>query len=46
VPALIDEAGHAVACHRWREIEPAPDLQHAPAVNVRLQRLQSAFLNP
>jgi len=43
VPQLDDAAGHAVACHRWQEIE-SPVALHAPPVNVRLQRLQSAFV--
>ena len=40
-----DPAGHAVACHFWREITAPAGLQ-APAtpINARLQRLQSAFL--
>ena len=39
-------AGHVIACHFWREI-PSPAALHAaaPAVNLRLQRLQSAFLS-
>ena len=42
-PALTDDAGHAVACHRWREITPPLSLhRHAPE-NARLARLQSAF---
>jgi oligopeptide/dipeptide ABC transporter ATP-binding protein len=45
LPALQDEAGHAVACHYWREIEAPVALQGAaPPVNTRLQRLQSAFV--
>jgi oligopeptide transport system ATP-binding protein len=45
VPALADDAGHAVACHLWREIEtpPAAPAAAGPA-NLRLQRLQSAFI--
>ncbi len=43
VPALTDDAGHAVACHVWREIE-APAAAAAPPPNARLQRLQSAFI--
>ncbi len=39
------DAGHRIACHFWREIETPAALQAAaPAVNTRLQRLQSAFL--
>ena len=45
-PPLVDDAGHAVACHFWREL-PAPVLL-APARKLtpgarRLTRLQSAF---
>ena len=43
VPPLVDDAGHAVACHFWREIE-SPVALHAPPINTRLQRLQSAFV--
>ncbi|MDH5538772.1 MAG: ABC transporter ATP-binding protein, partial [Rhizobacter sp.] len=46
-PVLNDDAGHAVACHRWREIE-APVLlppSAAHAGKARLARLQSAFAN-
>ena len=42
-PPLVDEGGHAVACHRWRDITLPPTLRQAPPVNVRLARLQSAF---
>ena len=46
VPALLDDAGHAVACHRWREIAPPAALRQASSsgLNARLQRLQSAFI--
>ncbi|HEX6703466.1 MAG TPA: dipeptide ABC transporter ATP-binding protein [Albitalea sp.] len=45
VPPLVDERGHAVACHRWREI-PAPALPAAAeAADARLQRLQAAFVS-
>ena len=43
-PVLQDDTGHAVACHRWRELEAPPALS-TPPVNLRLQRLQSAFLS-
>jgi oligopeptide transport system ATP-binding protein len=44
-PALADEGGHAVACHRWREIEPPVTLPAptAQAGTARLALLQSAF---
>ncbi len=46
-PALEVNAGHAVACHFWRDID-AP-AAHAPAraatpARQRLERLQSAFI--
>jgi len=44
VPALLDDAGHAVACHRWREITPPVSQRHAAPVNTRLARLQAAFV--
>ena len=47
-PTLDDDAGHAVACHRWREIKPPATLRPrdaAPSIaDVRLARLQSAFV--
>jgi len=44
VPALVDDAGHAVACHRWNEIDaPLTLLRPAAPANPRLTRLQSAF---
>ncbi len=47
-PLLTGEAGHAVACHRWREIAPPAALRTpdtAPSTtDVRLARLQSAFV--
>ena len=46
LPALQDEAGHAVACHHWRTIEAPISLRLSPPpINPRLQRLQSAFVN-
>ena len=45
-PALVADAGHAVACHFWREIS-APawfrSTRSATAQSERLARLQSAF---
>jgi len=40
-------AGHAVACHRWREITPPTGLRTASssAPNARLARLQAAFVS-
>jgi oligopeptide transport system ATP-binding protein len=44
-PPLIDDDGHAVACHRWREIAPPAALRSTASSvsNARLARLQSAF---
>ncbi|MGH8800396.1 MAG: oligopeptide/dipeptide ABC transporter ATP-binding protein, partial [Casimicrobiaceae bacterium] len=45
-PPLLAEAGHAVACHFWREIGPAAMPAAAPpptAGAVRIVRLQQAF---
>jgi oligopeptide/dipeptide ABC transporter ATP-binding protein len=46
VPPLVDDDGHAVACHRWREIAQPASLRTAAssASNARLARLQSAFV--
>ena len=38
-PLLVD----GVACHFWREIEPAATVSQLTAVNERLARLQAAF---
>ena len=46
-PVLEADADHAVACHFWREIPPAPALQRrrgSTAATGRLERLQQAFL--
>jgi peptide/nickel transport system ATP-binding protein/oligopeptide transport system ATP-binding protein len=43
VPALIAEAGHATACHRWAEL-PAPAAAPAEsAPSPALERLMAAF---
>jgi oligopeptide/dipeptide ABC transporter ATP-binding protein len=44
-PPLATANGHAVACHFWREIEPAGGIKGATIVppNPRLERLQQAF---
>jgi oligopeptide/dipeptide ABC transporter ATP-binding protein len=44
VPELETTAGHGVACIRWRDVMPPASLRQAPPVNIRLQRLQSAFI--
>jgi oligopeptide transport system ATP-binding protein len=43
-PPLTGPDQHAVACHFWRDIEPPPPMGSSPP-NIRLQRLQSAFIN-
>ncbi len=43
-PALESDAGHAVACHFWRQIEAPSAAAMAAPVNRRLQRLQAAFV--
>ena len=48
-PMLEAEAGHAVACHFWREIPAAAALPGRSArtpARQRLDRLQSAFIVP
>ena len=46
-PPLVPEAGHAVACHFWREVAQSPAAQApdtSPATkDPRLERLQAAF---
>ena len=43
-PALEQEDGHAVSCHRWREITPASRAVPAATTgNSALERLQQAF---
>ena len=44
-PRLIANAGHAVACHFWREIAPSAAVLPRAAIgpDPRLERLQSAF---
>jgi peptide/nickel transport system ATP-binding protein/oligopeptide transport system ATP-binding protein len=43
VPALEQADGHAVACHRWREIAAPPSPVSVAAGNPVLERLQQAF---
>ncbi|MEO7152747.1 MAG: dipeptide ABC transporter ATP-binding protein [Burkholderiaceae bacterium] len=49
-PALeTDPAGHATACHYWREIAAPPPIaprSQPSAAKLRLERLQSAFIAP
>ena len=44
LPPLTGLDQHTVACHFWRDIEPPPPMSSSPP-NIRLQRLQSAFIN-
>ena len=43
VPALIDDGGHAVACHRWTELPPRAAVPAASAPSPALERLMAAF---
>ena len=48
-PPLVDDGGHAVACHFWREIAPAETILPGTAAlppNPRLAALQAAFRSP
>ena len=46
VPPLVEQNGHATACHFWKEIADSgaavPDFASMPP-NPRLERLQAAF---
>ena len=42
-PVLEQADGHAVSCHRWREIVPPPSPAAAMVGNPTLERLQAAF---
>jgi oligopeptide/dipeptide ABC transporter ATP-binding protein len=46
-PPLVADAGHAVACHFWREITPSAAVLPRAAIgpDPRLERLQTAFRN-
>ena len=46
-PALVDDQGHATACHFWRDITPPASAVPRGATNrnPRLERLQAAFRN-
>jgi len=43
VPALIDDAGHVTACHRWRELPPPAVTTAGSAPSPALERLMAAF---
>lgn len=47
VPALLDEEGHATACHRWREVGLARDIvpaeaEHRPELGRLIERFASS----
>ncbi|MGE0524851.1 MAG: ABC transporter ATP-binding protein [Variibacter sp.] len=42
-PPLIDEAGHAAACHRWRELPPAAAIVPEDVRSPELEKLMAAF---
>jgi peptide/nickel transport system ATP-binding protein/oligopeptide transport system ATP-binding protein len=43
VPALVDDGGHATACHRWAELPPRTAMPAASAPSPALERLMAAF---
>ena len=43
VPALIDDAGHATACHCWAELPPFAVAATGGAPSPALERLMAAF---
>ena len=45
-PALVEEAGHATACHFWHLLPAATPLTAAGAADTRLSRLQAYFDRP
>jgi oligopeptide/dipeptide ABC transporter ATP-binding protein len=42
-PALIDDAGHATACHRWRELPARATAATGGGASPALTRLMAAF---
>jgi hypothetical protein len=44
LPPLSGPGQHAVSCHFWQAIDAPPPTGSSPP-NLRLQRLQSAFIN-
>jgi peptide/nickel transport system ATP-binding protein/oligopeptide transport system ATP-binding protein len=42
-PALIDDGGHATACHRWAELPPRAAVPAESAPSPALERLMAAF---
>ena len=45
-PALVEEDGHATACHFWPDLPPVAPLAEAGAADARLLRLQAYFDRP
>jgi peptide/nickel transport system ATP-binding protein/oligopeptide transport system ATP-binding protein len=45
-PALLDDAGHATACHFWPELPHEPVVPEEAAASPRLEKLLSAFTEP
>ncbi len=43
VPALVDDAGHATACHRWRELPARAVVAAGSGASPALTRLMAAF---
>src|SRR5262249_22206082 len=43
VPALLDDGGHATACHRWTELPPRAPAPAETAPSPALERLMAAF---
>jgi peptide/nickel transport system ATP-binding protein/oligopeptide transport system ATP-binding protein len=43
VPALVDDAGHATACHRWAELPARASGPAESAPSPALERLMAAF---
>ena len=43
VPALVDDGGHATACHRWDELPPRAPAPAETAPSPALERLMAAF---
>ena len=42
-PSLIDDGGHATACHRWAELPARPAAAADSAASPALERLMAAF---
>jgi len=45
-PALVEEAGHATACHFWPKLPAVAPLAESGAADTRLLRLQAYFDRP